>query len=121
MGMIVDRMAELHVDLLLVGGSVCYTAKEKLLKKGIGLAVCVKQRVLERVSRCTNTPVLLSPAQVLGATPGTCGRWRVENVTVATAAAGAASPTSAALTAAPASRRRRRRRRHRRRRAGGDQ
>ena len=67
-------MSKLRVDLLLVGGTVCYTAKEKLLKRGIALAVGVKPQVLERVARCTNTPVLLSPAQVLSATPGTCGR-----------------------------------------------
>lgn len=84
MEMIVGEMAKLRVDLLLVGGSVCYTAKEKLLKRGIALAVGVKPSVLARVSRCTNTLVLLSPAQVLGATPGTCGRWRVENVSVST-------------------------------------
>ena len=82
MEMVVHEMAKLRVDLLLVGGSVCFTAKEKLLKRGIALAVGVKPQVLERVSRCTNTPVLLSPAQVAGATPGTCGRWRVENVTI---------------------------------------
>ena len=100
MEMIVGRMAKLQVDLLLVGGTVCYTAKEKLLKRGIALAVGVKPRVLERVARCTNTPVLLSPAQVLGATPGTCGRWRVENVSVGTpppapTAADAAPPSNA--------------------------
>ena len=82
MEMVVHEMAKLRVDLLLVGGSVCFTAKEKLLKRGIALAVGVKPQVLERVSRCTNTTVLLSPAQVAGATPGTCGRWRVEYVTV---------------------------------------
>ena len=105
MEMIVGRMAKLEVDLLLVGGSVCYTAKEKLLKRGIALAVGVKARVLDRISRCTNTPVLLSPAQVLGATPGTCGRWRVENVTIAApppaaAAAGSAAAGSAAAASA---------------------
>jgi 1-phosphatidylinositol-3-phosphate 5-kinase len=82
MEMVVHEMAKLRVDLLLVGGSVCFTAKEKLLKRGIALAVGVKPQVLERISRCTNTTVLLSPAQVAGATPGTCGRWRVEYVTV---------------------------------------
>ena len=82
MEMIVAEMAKLKVDLLLVGGSVCFTAKEKLLKRGIALAVGVKPQVLARVARCCNTQVLLSPAQVLGATPGTCGRWRVENVSV---------------------------------------
>ena len=79
------RRAKLQIDLLLVGGSVCFTAKEKLLKKGIALAVGVKPSVLQRVARCCNTPVLLSPAQVLGTVPGTCGRWRVENVSVAEA------------------------------------
>ncbi|KAL1499515.1 hypothetical protein AB1Y20_011718 [Prymnesium parvum] len=83
MGMIVNEMAKLEIDLLLVGGSVCFTAKEKLLKRGIALAVGVKPSVLQRVARCCKTQVLLSPAQVLGTAPGTCGRWRVENVTVA--------------------------------------
>ena len=78
--MIVNEMAKLQIDLLLVGGSVCFTAKEKLLKRGIALAVGVKPSVLQRVARCCNTQVLLSPAQVLGTVPGTCGRWRVENV-----------------------------------------
>jgi hypothetical protein len=41
MEMVVHEMAKLRVDLLLVGGSVCFTAKEKLLKRGIALAVGV--------------------------------------------------------------------------------
>ena len=100
MEMIVGRMAKLQVDLLLVGGTVCYTAKEKLLKRGIALAVGVKPRVLERVARCTNTPVLLSPAQLLGATPGTCGRWRVEHVSVSAPTEDAAAPAAGAPTTA---------------------
>ena len=37
--MVVSELAKMRIDLLLVGGSVCYTAKEKLLQAGIALVV----------------------------------------------------------------------------------
>ena len=36
---------------------------------------------------CCCIPLTRSPCQVLSATPGSCGRWRVENVSVQDAAA----------------------------------
>ena len=63
MGMIVNEMEKLQVDLVLVGGSVCLTAKEKMLQRGITLAVQVKPSVLKRVARCCETNILRSPAQ----------------------------------------------------------
>ena len=63
------RHPDRQVDLLLVGGSVCRTAKEKLLQAGISLAVQVKEPVLRCLARSCRTAVLQSPAQVLGATP----------------------------------------------------
>jgi hypothetical protein len=41
MEMVVSGLARLNIDLLLVGGSVCLTAKEKLLHAGIALVVQV--------------------------------------------------------------------------------
>jgi len=82
MGMVVEEIAKQGVNLVLVGGSACLTAKELLLKRGIALAVQVKPSVLQRVARVCNCQVLLSPAQVISASPGQCGRWRVENVSV---------------------------------------
>ena len=69
MGMVVEEIARLQVNLVLVGGSACMTAKEMLLKRGIALAVQVKPSVLQRVARVCNCAVLLSPAQVISAAP----------------------------------------------------
>ena len=69
MGMVVEEIAKLQVNLVLVGGSACLTAKEMLLKRGIALAVQVKPSVLQRVARVCNCAVLLSPAQAISATP----------------------------------------------------
>ena len=40
-----------------------------------------------RLAMCCCIPLTRSPCQVLSATPGSCGRWRVENVSVQDAAA----------------------------------
>ena len=40
----VSELARLKIDLLLVGGSVCLTAKEKLLQAGIALVVQARAR-----------------------------------------------------------------------------
>ena len=39
------------------------------------------------MAMCCCIPLTRSPCQVLSATPGSCGRWRVENVSVQDAAA----------------------------------
>ena len=78
MGMIIKDMCHLDINLLLVGGSICHTAREKLMNRNIVFAVGVKPSVLAAVASCCKTQVLLSPEQVLGTVPGSCGRWRVE-------------------------------------------
>ena len=44
MTMVVAELAKLRVDLLLVSGSVCFTAKTKLLEAKIALVVKVIAR-----------------------------------------------------------------------------
>ena len=66
MTMVVAELAKLRVDLLLVSGSVCFTAKTKLLEAKIALVVKVIARDCPRLSEIDLT---VEPSRERGVRP----------------------------------------------------
>lgn len=76
--MIVSRIEARRPNVLLVEKSVSPYAQEYLLAKEISLVSNIKRPVLERISRCTGTPITPSTDKISTTRLGQCELFRLE-------------------------------------------
>ena len=78
--MAVAKIDAHNPDVLLVEKSVSRFAQEYLLAKDISLVLNIKRPLLERVSRCTGSPIIPSIDHLSSQKLGHCERFRVEKI-----------------------------------------
>ncbi|KAF7843680.1 1-phosphatidylinositol-3-phosphate 5-kinase FAB1B [Senna tora] len=76
--MAVTRLTSQRPDVLLVEKSVSRYAQEDLLAKGVSLILNVKRPLLERIARCTGTPIVPSTDHLSSQKLGHCDIFHVE-------------------------------------------
>ncbi|XP_076932212.1 putative 1-phosphatidylinositol-3-phosphate 5-kinase FAB1C [Bidens hawaiensis] len=79
--MIVSRIEARRPNVLLVEKSVSSYAQEYLLAKEISLVSNIKRPLLERISRCTGTPITPSVDKISTTRLGQCELFRLEKFT----------------------------------------